>query len=287
MSLSITQAPGFNQAEYNKLIEQAASENVDTGLVDQLILNAVSKGKSFDQALNMVGAKIPKLADPTSASFAALSSWPGIPSPGALIMQATTEFAAEQRRQNQEVAFAETKAIVESMHNEAKDMRETAKDQLILGVVSGAVQIGVGVASGIISARGALKAANEASEASSKVLKEVTDAGDEITDAVKMTASKAAQDPSKTALDKANTISQSVTSVGSGISKVMDSTSQYLGTMGQARWKEMQADQEQMRAMRDSIKSLNDSLADVIRKSLAAQNDIQANANQTRTKILA
>ena len=75
--------------------------------------------------------------------------------------------------------------------------------------------------------------------------------------------------------------------MGTGAAKMVDAGGQYVAAQMQARVKEMEADQEKMRAVRESIKSLDESLRELIRKSLAAQNDIQASTNQTRTRILA
>jgi flagellar motility protein MotE (MotC chaperone) len=274
MSISnITQAPGFNQQLYDSLIQQARTEKVDTGLVDSLLLKAINKGKSFDQALAMVGSELPKLATPTGSSFALLKDWPGLPSPGALIMSVTTEYAAEQRRQNQELMWKETEAITQSMKDQAAEMRKAAVTQLVLGCVSGAVQIGVGVAQIGMGAH----AVRQGSQAASKAAKE---AGEEF-------AAKAATDAFNNALTKANINITAVGQMGSGAAAMIKAGGEYVAVQMQARAKELEADQEKMRAVRESIKNLDETLREVIRKSLAAQNDIQASTNQARTRILA
>jgi cysteinyl-tRNA synthetase len=267
---NITQAPGFDRQLYENLIQQAKTEKVDTGLVDSLLLQAINKGKSFDQALALVGSELPKLSNPTVASFALLKEWPGLPSPGALIMSVTTEYAAEQRRQNQELMWAETEAIAQSMKDQADEMRKAAVTQLVLGCVSGAVQIGVGavqVGMGAAAAKQATAAANQA-------LKDGLD---------KAGANQAFSN----VMTKANINTGAVGSMGTGAAKMIDAGGQYVGMQMQARAKEMEADQEKMRAVRDSIKNLDETLRELIRKSLAAQNDIQASTNQARTRILA
>ena len=254
---SIQQAPGFNQQQYDTLIQQAQTQKVDTGLVDKLLLDAVKGGKSFDQALSLVGSDLPKLTPPNAQAATQLKNWPGIPSPGALIMSATTKFAAEQREQNRELSWKQTEAIVASMHDQAKIMRDQAAVQLALGIASGTV----GIVSGAVQIGGSFAALGAAKDAKGNI------------------------DSSK--LQSYNNMVQGLGSIGGGIGKGIDAGSQYVGTMAQANIKEKEAEQEQMRALRDSIRELNDALRDLIQKSLSAQNDIQSTTNQARTRILA
>ena len=291
---SINQAPGFNQELYNKLIQQAQTEKVDTGLVDSLLLQAINKGKSFDQALAMVGSELPKLATPTGQSFALLKDWPGLPSPGALIMSVTTQYAAEQRRQNQELMWKETEAITESMKEQAAEMRKAAVTQLVLGCVSGAVQIGTGllqVGMAGMAVKDATAAANKASQeagiAASQTAMKLGQGGNQGMASAQQAMSKASGDAFTNTLTKANMNIQAVGQMGAGAATMIKSGGDYVGTQMQARLKEMEADQEKMRAVRESIKNLDETLREVIRKSLAAQNDIQASTNQARTRILA
>ena len=249
---SIQQAPGFNQQQYDNLIEQARTQKVDAGLVDKLLLDAVKGGKSFDQALSLVGSDLPKLSQPNAQAFAYLKDWTAIPSPGALIMSLTTEYAAQQREQNRELAWKETESIVASMQDQAHEIRKTAATQLALGIVSGVITI----TAGAVQIGGSVAAIKVAGLDTNK-------------------------------LGAFNNIVSGISSVVGGVGKMVDSGSQYEGAINQARLKEMEADQEKMRATRDSIRDLNDALRDLIQKSLAAQNDIQSSTNQARTRILA
>jgi hypothetical protein len=246
----IRQAPGFSQQDYNYFIQHAKTEKVDTAVVDSLLLSAINKGKDFYSAMKLVQQDLPKLSQPNVAAFALLKDWPALPSPGALIMSLTTEYAAEQRKQNQQLMWAQTEALVDSMKAEADKMREMARVQLALGIVSGVISIATGFAQIGLSTHG-FKSGEEA------------------------------------IMKKFNEISNAVGQIGSGLGKMFDAGSQYAGSMAQAEMKEMQADQEKMRALRDSIKDLNEALRELIQKSLAAQNDIQSTTNQTRTRILA
>ncbi|MDR2891993.1 MAG: type III secretion system translocon subunit SctB [Deltaproteobacteria bacterium] len=281
---SLPQAPGFDQQRYDSLIQQAKSEKIDTGMVNELLLNAVRSGKNFDQAMQLVRSEIPGLATPTNKSTEQLKNWTTLPSP-AWILSMITQFAADQRRQNQEIAWQETEAMVKSMEGQADKMRDTAVTQLILGCVSGVVQIGVGAAQlgiGISAAKGAnaaLKGADTAAKGTDTATKATATATDEAADA----ASKAAND----ILTKANIKSSAFGSMGAGASKMMDSGAQYENTIMQAKAKELEADQERMRAARDATKELSDALATLIQKTLSAHNEIIASTNQARAKILA
>jgi hypothetical protein len=273
---TISQAQGFNQQLYDNLIQQARAENVDTGSVNTMLLNAVNSGKSFDQALALVQSDLPNLPTPTGAAFALLKDWPALPSPGALIMSVTTQYAAEQRQRNQELMWKETEAIAQSMKDQAREMRNAAVTQLVLGCVSGAVQIGMGVMQmgmGAAAAKNATAAANKAAEAAGGA---GTPAG-----------SKAFSEAFTSAMMTANMNIGAAGQIGGGFGRMIDAGGQYVGTQMQARVKEMEAGQETMRAMRDAIKNLDESLRELIRKSLAAQNDLQTSTNQARPRILA
>jgi len=270
----ITQAQGFDQQRYESFLERARAERVDASVVDSLLLNAIKGGKSFDQALALVGSDLPKLTTPTGVAMALLKDWPAIPSPGALIMSATTEFAAEQRRQNQEFMWQETEAIAQSMKDQAQKMRSAAITQLVLGVVSGAIQMGLGITQAVMGAA----AAKAAKTAMDEAMAGVDDA---------LTAAKLGSEAFNSVMMNANTNISAVGQIGGGGAKIIEAWAQFEGAHMQAKVKEMEADQEKMRAVRDSVKNLDDGLRDLIHKALAAQNDIQASTNQARTKILA
>ena len=282
---TITQAPGFDQQRYDSIIQQAQAEKVDTGLVNSLLLNAVKGGKSFDQALSMVGSEVPSLASPQTTSPDAAKKLYGIPSPGALIMSATTEFAAEQRRMNQEIMWQETEAVALSMKTQAEDMRNAAVTQLVLGCVSGAMQIGMGaiqVVGGALAGRAGMKAGNEASVAASDGAKAAGQTAAQATAA----GNRSFTEMFSATTMRTNMIVQGLASGAGGAASMVSAGGQYVGLNMQALAKEMEADQEKMRAVRESVKNLDESLRDLIRRSLAAQQEIQASTNQARARIL-
>ncbi len=245
----VRQIPGFDQQQYEALIRQAESQKVDISLVESSLLQAVNSGKSFDQAVSLVGKNLPKLAEPDLSLMVKLANWPALPAPGAVIMALITEVSAEQRQRNRELAWAQTEAVVDSMKNQADEMRKMAATQLVLGLASAATTIAGGVAQAKIAG-----------------------GGKGMGDGAAMLQSAKAQGAG-TAI--------------SGGAKIFDSASQFAGSMFQAQIKEMEADQERMRATRDSIKDLNDGLKELIQKSLSSAESIQQGKNQATTRILA
>jgi hypothetical protein len=280
---SINQAQGFNQQAYDNLIKEAITAKVDTGLVDQLLLEAISKGKSFDQAIALVGSDLPKLSTPTGAAMARLGDWVAIPSPGALIMSVTTQFAAQQRQQNQELMWQETEAISQSMKDQASEMRTAAVTQLVLGIAGGVVQIGVGLAQMGMGAYAMKSAAGAGAKASANA----TAGLESGTPGFQQAGAQAYSQAYSASMMHSNITIGAVGQLAQGAGGMISAGSQYVGTQMQASIKEKDADQEKMRAVRDSVKNLDEALRDLIRKALAAQNDIAASTNQARTKILA
>jgi len=61
---------------------------------------------------------------------------------------------------------------------------------------------------------------------------------------------------------------------------------QSFNTMLSAEAKRLEAEQEQIRTMMEQTKQTNEALKDLVSKSLDFMNSMQANMNQTRTKIL-
>jgi hypothetical protein len=302
---TISGAAGYTETEYNSLIRQARAEKADLSVVDTLLFLAIQGGKSFTEAKSLVEADLPKLDTPTGTAMALLKNWPGLPTPGALIMSANTEYAADQRRQNQEIMWKETEAIAASMKDQATEMRSAALTQLIMGIVSGVVQIGMGIAQmgmGAASAKSATAASEKAgakfvNEAGAKAGNEAINQGKTPGQALAASqkamegaaagGEKIASETFSSAMMRANMTIGAVGQIGGGVAKGIDAGAQYVGAEVQAKVKEMEADQEKMRAVRESVKNLDEALHALIQKSLDAQNNIQASTNQARTRILA
>jgi hypothetical protein len=259
---TITQAPDYSQALYENLINKATASNVAAATVNELLCGAIAGGKSFSQALALV-LEQPALTPPKNPEMALLKDWVGMPSPGALIMSTTTEYAAEQRRQNQELMWKETETLTASMRDQATKMREAAKQHLIMSAVSGALQIVMGALT--------VRVAN----ADDNLAKEAADAA--------AAGAKAGSEAFSATMMKYNIDIGAAGQIFSGASKEeFDAGAQHASAEMQA----MGAGQ-MMKAMRESIRNVDEAVHALIQKSLAAQNDIQASTNQARTKILA
>ena len=148
----VRQIPGFNQQQYDALIQNAKTWSVDTRLVDSALLNAVNSGNNFDDALKLVTTELPKLAPPSAHLMVNLSNWPAMPAPGAVIMAMITEFSAEQRKQNKELMWAQTEAVAASMTEQADKMRTMAAVQLTIGIASAATTVAGGIAQAKVAA---------------------------------------------------------------------------------------------------------------------------------------
>ena len=245
----VKQIPGFNQQQYDLLIEQAKSQKVDISLVTASLLDAVNNGKDFSTAMQMVKTDLPKLAKPNASLLVHLSNWPAMPAPGALVMALITELSANQRQQNWELSWAQTEAIVDSMKEQAKEMRNMAVAQFVLSMAAAVTTMAGGIAQSAMATSGL-----------------------RMNDVDKMLQSTKAQGVG--------------TAVGGGAS-LLSAGSQFAGSMYQAKFKEMEADQERMRALRESLKDLNAGLKELIQKTLSSTESIQQVKNQATTRILA
>ena len=131
------------QQVYNQLINDAGTVNVSRAAVDKELQVAMDAGLSFQEAAAQVRNDLPTLTPPKSSS-GSLGGWVGVASPMASINALITEMSAEQRKENREVMKAQTDSIAMSMEQQADEIRKKAVAQLVCGVVSGAINIGMG-----------------------------------------------------------------------------------------------------------------------------------------------
>ena len=131
------------QQVYNQLINDAGTVNVSRATVDKELQVAMDAGLSFQEAAAQVRNDLPTLTPPKSSS-GSLGGWVGVASPMASINALITEMSAEQRKENREVMKAQTDSIAMSMEQQADEIRKKAVAQLVCGVVSGAINIGLG-----------------------------------------------------------------------------------------------------------------------------------------------
>jgi hypothetical protein len=300
---AISGAAGYTEAAYNSLIQQARTGKADLAAVDSLLFLAIQSGKSFTEARSLVESTLPELAAPNDASISLLENLKAMPSPAALFAARTTRFAGNQRRQNQEQMWQQTEAITASMRDEAKEMRSAAMTQLVMGVVSGALQIGMGLAQmgmGAMAAKSATAAGQKAGEkyvndagakagakatAQGQTPQQVAAATRQGMEGAAAGGEKIASETFSSMLMRSNMTIGAVGQIGGGVARAFDAGAQYVNAEVQAKLKEMDADQEKMRSVRESTQALSEAMRELIQKFLAGQNDIQSSTNQANTRI--
>lgn len=263
ISSQITNIQGYDATQYAALTEAAEAQGVDTSVVNSALLQAISEGKTFSEAVESVASDLPTLATPTSVPTATTYYvCSGLPSPGAAMMATMVENTAEERRDNAELRIKQTDVIVEKMHDQADEMRSNAGKQLAMGIVSGVISIGMGI--------GTLCMASATLNKASKC--DVTDATGKKEFDLQIT--------------KQQGFNSGIGQIGSGVSGIVDSSAKYMDTMAQATIKDMDADIEQQKAFRDILQSLDEALSQQISKALSTMEAIQSDMNQTRTRIV-
>jgi hypothetical protein len=186
-----------------------------------------------------------------AAMVAFLKGYSAMPSLGSTMLALIQECSSEQRRAAADQRAIQTELTVDKIEEQAGEMRSKAITSLVTGIVSGALSIAGGIASvGMASAT--LNTPN-------------------LRDAQIMAK---------------NTLTQ-------GVSGIFSGSSQLVGTIGQgvtgfmdADIKQMDAQIERIRATTDTLKMLEDGLKELIQKTQSSMDAIQANMNQTRTRIL-
>lgn len=266
--------PGFNQAQYNALVETARSENIDPAALDMALLRAANAGKNFSDALQSVNTQLPSLSLPHQNSLAHLGSLDMAPSPGATLLSLITSLGAEERKQNAAMRIEQTKAIVEEIMNQADEMRSKAVAQLVMGVVSGVISIAQGVAVMSVQAAG-MKQAGDFRE------------GAAIAQQHNLPKMSASFTSSAVAMESRTTALVGVlNSSAGGVNSALGGVGQAVGGFFDAAIKEMDGNIERMRAARDAMKDLDESLSQLIQKALSSMDALQQSMNQTRTRIL-
>lgn len=203
-----------------------------------------------EQPENGKGSGTPELPSPTT--YVNLESLAGmaVPSLGATLLALISDTADEARRANAEARKAQTQAVVQTIENQADKMRSQAVAKLGLGLTSAAVQIGSGITSTAMTTcaiRGGFDSAM---------------------------------------LQAQTQRIQAITQIIGGGKTVFDATNEFVSAGYDVDIKKMDADIEKQRAYATQLDSVTDSLKQVISKAISVQSEIQANVNQTRTKIL-
>ncbi|MDR2934635.1 MAG: type III secretion system translocon subunit SctB [Candidatus Adiutrix sp.] len=127
------------QGQLEKLYKEKGSRLTEADFQNFLAANKLDGQKlSFNE--------MPALAKPGLDYFIDILGEGGL-SPGAAVMALITKDAAEQRKANKEMINLQTEEVVANIEEQASEMRNKAAVQLVMGVVSGAVNIAGGIVS--------------------------------------------------------------------------------------------------------------------------------------------
>lgn len=256
--MNIQDVTGFNSVQYNALVEQAQARNVSSSEVDAALLSAIQAGKDFSTSVVQVAADLPDLPAPTTTSTPNPKDWVGLPSPGAMFASVILQDAAEQRRTNRSVIQAQGTQIVGLMEEQADKIEKGAMQKFACAVAGAVVNMVAGAASIGVASAGVKTGENG------------------------LNWKAGSQADSTLTGQMAQAVSTLISSGGSIISAGGD----YAQGIQSAEAKRLEAQQEQIRTMMEQTKQTNDALKDLIAKSLDFMSSMQANMNQTRTKIL-
>jgi hypothetical protein len=251
---SLTQKYGLSPQEAKQVEASFQALPAETrenfGEIDfkSLLANHGLQSQLPELAKDRPDLETPKTLTPSSAQLEGLAS---TATPGAAIMALLTKSAAEQRQANKEIKAAESKAVADTIMEQASEMREKAVVQLVMGVASGTATI----AGGAITAGKSSLAMGQGLSQGQAML-------------------------SSTQIGGLSTSFQ-------GGSTVFSTISQFSGTMYDASIKEQDASIERSRSTIESLKDVNEALTELIRKSLSTAESMQETTNQTRTRILA
>ena len=275
-----TSSYSLSDTQYQALLADVRQTGVNTQFSEDYVVAWLAlRGESG----NAPQAGLPSLPPGTATNLSAISGWSAsgaIPSPGAAIMALIGRNAAEERQLNRELVAKETEHIAEQLEEEAKEMRKKAVAQLVTGIVSGSVQIGMGVTSMTMAG----KSFSDAKTSTGLQLEAKSLKADGALDAAAQLGASA-KDFSAHA-SKLSTTANALNSVSQGTTGILNSMGQFVSSQYDVELKKMEADEERMRAKRDFLKDMTQSLTELIQKALSTADSIQQNMNQTRARIL-
>ena len=258
--MSIENVSGYNAVQYNALVEQAEAQGVSSSKVEEAMLKAIQDGKDFSAALAFVKDSLPELKEPSVAATPNPKDWVALPSPAAMFASVILLDAAEQRRTNRSIIQAQGMQIAGLMMDQADKIEKGAMQKFACAVAGAVVHMAAGGASIGVAAAGVGRSST--------------------TGRLNFMAGKAA-DAQLTAA-----VAQSFSTMISSTGSVITSGGEFAEGLRNAEAKRLEAQQEQIRTMMEQTKQTNEALKDLISKSLDFMNSMQANMNQTRTKIL-
>lgn len=297
MSITHVQnAPQYDASLYNSLIETARSKNVDAAFVDAALLDALHAGKDFQTAVGQVKADLPTLPPPLVPTMTSLGEWVGMPSPGALYASVIIQEAARQRAGNREIIRADGDRIASLMEEQADKIEKGAMQKFACAVAgaavnmaAGAVSLGVAVGGVKTDAGGKLHMTEKgAMKSNAEAATRLVDANqgksfspEQVRKVNSISQASVQVDPQVTA-----SVAQSLSTIISSAGSVIGAGGDYAQAVQQAEAKRLEALEQQVRTSQELTKQTNEAMRDLIAKALDFMNSMQANMNQTRTKIL-
>ncbi len=201
---------------------------------------------------------------------------------GSLVAQLNylvTSSLSQQRAQNRDEMIAQTEAAIKEIKNQASEIRSKATKMLIIGIVTGGLQIVAGaiqVGCGISAAKAARESANMLKP------KEVDGVVQAITDEVRANARMTADVAQATTLQ-----GQGWGAIIGGIGGAINSVGQYLGAKADAAIKESEAAQQKHQSAADRLRDLNQSLMEIIRGLQQASEGTVQSQVQAMSRVMA
>ena len=262
--MEVNQIAGFDTSQYNALVDAAQTQGVTKTQVNNALLEAAKPGKAFSEAVDIVKNQLPELAAPSSNIMPDPKQWVALPSPCALVVSLIITDAAEQRQANRELIFSQGMSMADLIDKQAEKIKLGATQKFACAITGAAVSMaGSAISLGFASA------------------------GVGRTDAGKLAFGSDAAATSKGINDQfTSSFSQSISGLGSSAGQMFTAGGEFAQGLRSAEEKHLEAQQERIRTSMEQTKQTNDAMRDLISKGLDFLSSMQANMNQTRTKIL-
>ena len=294
--MEITSLPGFDRSLYDSLRTEYVNrtDGAAEGL-NQALKTLTDANVPFADAVGQLKGGLPALPEPAKDA-----SVPGaFASFGANVLALITDTANKERTQARESRIQREAEIITSMEQEAKEIEKKAMTQLIVGCIAGGVSILSGAVSVGMTIHGSSAAQSAAEKASSQArTNKMTELGLQGENGgFKLGAkNKMAEVAAHSADVFQNTLNSEMGRVNSNIqtaqtffhsvNQFADAAGKFFESNADAEARRVQAQTEKIRQSAEMIKDLEQSLSALIQKAQSTMDAIQANINQTRTRIL-
>ena len=168
-------------------------------------------------------------------------------SPGAMMAALCIKEAAKMNEQYTNDLLTRNDAVQKNMQEQAKKIEDAAFDKMILGICGAVVSAGCSIAAARITFKGG---------------------------------------PDDIGFGKAKAIGDATAQTGASIDKIFQGIGGYVEAKAQAENKRLDAGIEQHRTIMEAVRNSMSAQRDLINKSLDFMNSMQANMNQSMTRIM-